>query len=65
MPTGPKSAVSGPNRAAPDKPDHRGQLARLIRERPVFVNVAGGLPRGSFKPCELPEYINVCGVFWE
>jgi hypothetical protein len=40
MLAGPKRAVSGPKRAAPVEPGHRGQLARLIRERPVFVNLA-------------------------
>src|SRR5450631_2377167 len=40
MLAGPKRAVSGPKRAAPVEPGHRGQLARLIRERPVFVNAA-------------------------
>jgi hypothetical protein len=38
---GPKRAVSGPNEPPRHKPGHRGQLARLIRERPVFVNLAG------------------------
>jgi hypothetical protein len=55
MLAGQKQAVSGPNRAAPVEPDHRGQLARLIRERPVFVNVAGCLNRGSSKWHNLPE----------
>jgi hypothetical protein len=37
MLTGPKRAISGPNEPPRLKPGHRGQLARLIRERPVFV----------------------------
>jgi len=38
---GPKQAAAGPGiEPPPDKPDHRGQLARLIRERPVLVNRA-------------------------
>src|SRR6266404_4867418 len=36
---GANRALFGPNRAAPVEPGHRGQLARLIRERPVFVNL--------------------------
>src|SRR6202035_3104446 len=40
MLAGPKRAFFGPKRAAPAEPGHRGQLARLIRERPVFVNQA-------------------------
>jgi hypothetical protein len=40
MLTGPKRAISGPNEPSRLKPGHRGQLARLIRERPVFVNLA-------------------------
>jgi hypothetical protein len=63
MLTGPKSAISGPNRAAPVEPGHRGQLARLIRERPVFVNVARCRNPGSLKRRNLREYINICGVF--
>jgi hypothetical protein len=43
MLTGLDRAVLRPNQAVPARPGHRGQLARLIRERPVFVNVAGGL----------------------
>jgi hypothetical protein len=41
MLAGPKQAVSGPNEPPPAEPGHRGQLARLIRERPDFVNLAG------------------------
>src|ERR1700736_2040838 len=38
---GPNWAIFRPKkRAAPVGPGHRGQLARLIRERPVFVNQA-------------------------
>jgi hypothetical protein len=40
MLTGPKQAISGPKRADRLQPDHRGQLARLIREGPLFVNAA-------------------------
>ena len=63
MLTGPKRAVSGPKRAAPVGPGHRGQLARLIRERPVFVNVAQRRIPGPSKRRNLREYINFCGVF--
>jgi DNA primase catalytic subunit len=38
-------------------------LARLIRERPVFVNVASCRRRGSSKRRNLLEYINISGVF--
>ena len=43
MLAGPSGPFSGLKRAAPVKPGYRGQLARLIRERPLFVNceVAG------------------------
>jgi len=63
MLAGPNQAVFGPHRAAPVEPGHRGQLARLIRERPVFVNlIAFGQSRPS-KRRNLLEYINVGGVF--
>jgi hypothetical protein len=38
-------------------------LARLIRERPVFVNLAEGRIRVSSKRRNLSEYINIRGVF--
>ena len=41
MLVGPERAASGPNEPLPVKPGHRGQLARLIRERLVFVNLPG------------------------
>jgi len=41
MIVGSDKAVSGPNEPPPVKPGHRGQLARLIRERLVFVNLPG------------------------
>jgi hypothetical protein len=49
MLTGPKRAISGPNEPPRLKPGHRGQLARLIRERPVFVNLAawGTIPKNG------------------
>ena len=62
MLTGPKRPFPA-KRAAPVGPDHRGQLARLIRERPVFVNVARRRFRGPSKRRNLPEYVNVSGVF--
>jgi hypothetical protein len=71
MLAGPKRAVSGPKRAAPVEPGHRGQLARLIRERPVFVNVTpcrnwcrnwGSFGVVRYRPILL-EYIGDCGVF--
>jgi hypothetical protein len=37
----PEMALSDPKKAVRLGPDHRAQLARLIRERPLFVNVAG------------------------
>jgi hypothetical protein len=36
----PNQAVFGPNEPPRSKPGHCGQLARLIRERPLFVNLA-------------------------
>jgi hypothetical protein len=38
-------------------------LARLIRERPVFVNVASRRVRASSKRRNLLEYVNVSRVF--
>jgi hypothetical protein len=38
-------------------------LARLIRERPVSVNLAERHIRVSSKRRNLPEYVNVHGVF--
>jgi hypothetical protein len=38
-------------------------LARLIRERPVFVNVAGRRKPASLKGRNWDEYICFCGVF--
>jgi hypothetical protein len=64
MLAGPKRAVSGPNRAAPVGPGHRGQLARLISERPLFVNVANGRGRAASIGRNWSEYINFCGVFF-
>jgi hypothetical protein len=63
MLAGPKRAISGPNEPPPVGPGHRGQLARLIRERPVFVNVAQRRIPGPSKRRNLREYINFCGVF--
>ena len=63
MRAGPKLAIYGPNEPPPVKPGHRGQLARLIRERPVFVNVAGRRIRSPSKRRNLHEYINFAGVF--
>jgi hypothetical protein len=63
MLAGPKRAVSGPNEPPPVGPGHRGQLARLIRERPVFVNVAERSAPGPSKRRNLWEYINVTGGF--
>jgi hypothetical protein len=39
-------------------------LARLIRERPVFVNVAGCRIRAPSKRRNLREYIKIRGVFY-
>ena len=67
MLAGPKRTVSGPKRAAPVGPGHRGQLARLIRERPVFVNLAACRPLAASEVLRNGaignEYIKVCGVF--
>ncbi|GAC1337395.1 MAG: hypothetical protein NVSMB20_13600 [Bradyrhizobium sp.] len=63
MLAGPKRAVSGQDRAAPVGPGHRGQLARLISERPVFVNVANGRGAGPQIGRNLPEYISFGGFF--
>ena len=62
MLAGPKRAVSGPKRAAPVEPGHRGQLARLIRERPVFVNVAGRRSEDASEPRNFAEYVDFSGV---
>src|SRR5580692_4997410 len=52
MLAGPNQAVSGPNEPPRSVgPGHRGQLARLIRERPVFVNLAARrIPQSSKCP---------------
>jgi hypothetical protein len=63
MLAGPRRTVSGPKRAAPVEPVHRGQLARLIRERPVFVNVARRRSEGTSKPRNFAEYVDFSGVF--
>jgi hypothetical protein len=63
MLAGPKQAISGPNEPPPVGPGHRGQLARLIRERPVFVNVAGCRIPDPSKRRNLREYIRFGGVF--
>jgi hypothetical protein len=47
MMVGPDKAISGPNEPPPVKPGHRGQLARLIRERLVFVNLPGNVRRSE------------------
>jgi len=49
MLVGPEKAVSGPNEPHPVKPGHRGQLARLIRERLVFVNLPGEVRRSELR----------------
>jgi hypothetical protein len=38
-------------------------LARLIRERPVFVNVARRRSEGASKPRNFAEYVDFSGVF--
>jgi len=63
MLAGPQRANWRPKRAAPVEPGHRGQLARLIRERPVSVNVARCRIGASTKPLNLLEYIHSDGVF--
>src|SRR5882724_2800975 len=63
MRAGPKLAIYGPNEPPPVKPGHRGQLARLIRERPVFVNVTGCRNISSLKRRYCGEYICFRGVF--
>jgi hypothetical protein len=63
MLAGPKQAISGPNEPPPVGPGHRGQLARLIRERPVFVNVAGCRIPDPSKRRNLREYTGFRGVF--
>jgi hypothetical protein len=67
MLAGPKQAVSGPNEPPRSvRPGHRGQLARLIRERPVFVNLAARRIRVLRNAHNVREYINIRGVFpWE
>ncbi len=49
MMVGPGKAISGPNEPPPVKPGHRGQLARLIRERLVFVNLPGHVRRSELR----------------
>ena len=63
MLAGSKQAVCGPNEPPPVRPGHRGQLARLIRERPLFVNVARRRWRVSLKGRNWGEYICFRGVF--
>src|SRR5438874_664175 len=46
---GPEKAISGPNEPPPVKPGHRGQLARLIRERLVFVNLPSHVRRSEVR----------------
>src|SRR6185369_1060219 len=58
-----KRAIYGPNEPPPVEPGHRGQLARLIRERPVFVNVGGCRGCRSLKRRNWGEYICFPGVF--
>src|ERR1700748_2236963 len=38
----PKAGRFRPKKSRPGRTGYRGQLARLIPERPVFVNLAGG-----------------------
>jgi hypothetical protein len=64
MLAGPKAGpFPAPKEPPPVEPGHRGQLARLIRERPVFVNVAGRHGRRSPKHLDWSEYIEIFGVF--
>src|ERR1700760_2628766 len=58
----PNWAISGPKTADRRRPEHRGQLARLISERPLFVNVAGRPISGFFKQPVYPEYFSDGGV---
>src|SRR3954453_9075195 len=53
MLVGPEKADTGPNEPPPVKPGHRGQLARLIRERLVSVNLPGQVRRSEVR--ELKE----------
>ena len=63
MLSGPKKAAAGPEiEPPPDKPGHRGQLARLIRERPVFVNRAAGHLRNASGCWIGLEYSRFAGV---
>src|SRR3954447_14780915 len=52
MMAGPEKANSGPNEPPPIKPGHRGQLARLIRERLVSVNLPDQSGDRNFVTCE-------------
>jgi len=49
MMVGPEEAVTGPNEPPPVKPGHRGQLARLIRERLVSVNLPDNVGRSEVR----------------
>src|SRR5664279_4702620 len=64
MLAGSREPFCGPNRAAPVEPGHRGQLARLIREAPVFVNVARCRISRSSKRRNLREYSGFRRVLW-
>ena len=56
--TGPRPAQMS---RAPVKPGHRGRLARLIRERPVFVNRASVIVR-RFSWCQDGLFQNVLSI---
>jgi hypothetical protein len=63
MPTGPKRPFPAQMSRPGSNRVIRGQLARLIRERPVFVNVAGRRNSGLWNCHNQREYICPDGVF--
>ena len=63
MLAGPNEPFTAPKSRPRSRPGHRGQLARLIRERPVFVNVTGRRKEASLKRRNWGEYNCFRGVF--
>src|ERR1700681_1261822 len=63
MPAGPKRGHLRPQMSRPGQTGPSRTIARLIRERPVSVNVARCRNRGSLKRRNWREYICFRGVF--
>jgi len=54
----PKRAIDGPNEPPPASAGPSRTIARLIRERPVFVNVAGAAVGNEFTGQNSPEIMD-------